>query len=155
MLARLQPDRYDELLDRKPSGVAAQLDGLTTEGGTSMHHYCGERALLEAVLREAILCVNGQGKPLRDRDKLAREARRWIMSRARNWLFAFESVCDVLDIDPGYLRRKLLRLESASAAAGSKRSPAAEELVRKIRIIRMRGNQHPRKLYRRPPRRRG
>jgi hypothetical protein len=51
-----------------------------------MHSDSGERRLLLAVLEDAI----------RQR-------------KARNEPFAFESICDALEIDAGYLRRRLLQ----------------------------------------------
>ncbi|HEY2387256.1 MAG TPA: hypothetical protein VGK30_09865 [Candidatus Binatia bacterium] len=35
------------------------------------------------------------------------EAREWFLSEDRSWLFAFENVCDVLDMNPDYLRSGL------------------------------------------------
>src|SRR5262249_47071293 len=95
---------------------------------------CGERALLRAVLQDAVLCLTGQGVPKRERARVAAEARQWMLSRSRRWLFAFESICDVLDINAEYLRDKLLR----------HRRPVMQPVVR--RSIRLRGNQQPRRL---------
>jgi hypothetical protein len=35
------------------------------------------------------------------------EAEQWIQDPDRTWLFAFQNICDVLDIDADYLRRGL------------------------------------------------
>src|SRR5262249_39232369 len=70
---------------------------------------CPERALLRAVLYDAVLCLLGQGVSARERAKVAAEARRWIRSRAHDTLFAFETICHILDFDANYLRRRLLR----------------------------------------------
>src|SRR5262249_25329842 len=95
---------------------------------------CGERALLRAVLQDAVLCLTGQGVPKRDRARVAAEARQWMLSRSRRGLFAFELICDVLDINRDYLRDKLLRGHRTTARATVRRS------------IRLRGNQQPRTL---------
>ncbi len=159
MLSRLLADQYDTLLDRRAADIPPTLlGGLRTSAASSLPS-CPERALLEAVLREAILCATGQGEPARDRARLADEARRWMMSRARNWLFAFENICDVLNISADCVRRQLFPLKNAVTVRGGGISACQEsgssDLVQRVRMVRMRGNQHPRKLYRRRVRRRG
>jgi hypothetical protein len=49
----------------------------------------------------------------------ARGARVWIRSRDRSSLFAFESICDLLGLDPGYIRHglRIVRAQPADAAA--------------------------------------
>jgi hypothetical protein len=41
--------------------------------------------------------------------RLFEEAEAWLMSTETTWPFAFESICDVLDLDPDYVRRGLAR----------------------------------------------
>jgi hypothetical protein len=44
-----------------------------------------------------------------------REAEEWIMGGGDGWIFAFENVCDLLELDPQYVRRGLRRsLEPAN-----------------------------------------
>jgi hypothetical protein len=70
----------------------------------------GERSLMLAVLRDAVECYQ---KYALARDPRGRfefdEARRWIDSEERDWPYSFENICDVLDIDPIYLREGLAR----------------------------------------------
>ena len=70
--------------------------------------YHGERRLMIAVLEDA---VDVYRKQVGSRDpramQLFLEAEEWIEDRDRNWLFSFENICDVLDIDATYLRRGL------------------------------------------------
>lgn len=70
----------------------------------------GERALMLAVLRDAVECYQ---KFALSRDPRGRfefeEARRWIESTEREWPYSFENICDVLDIDPVYMREGLVR----------------------------------------------
>jgi hypothetical protein len=70
----------------------------------------GERALMLAVLRDAVECYQ---KFALARDPRGRfefeEAARWIESTEREWPYSFENICDVLDIDPVYLREGLAR----------------------------------------------
>jgi len=67
-----------------------------------------EQLLMLAVLEDAITCYQ---RYLASRDSYGRqmfaEANEWISSLDQSTLFTFESICDVLGIDPGYLRRGL------------------------------------------------
>lgn len=68
-----------------------------------------ERRLVIAVLQDAVDCFQ---KHIRARDRKARQlfvdAEEWISSSDRSWPFSFENVCDLLQINPEYLRRGLL-----------------------------------------------
>ncbi len=68
----------------------------------------GERLLMLAVLEDALDCYR---KCRRSRDAATRllfdETRAWVESREHDMLFSFESICEALDIDPDYLRRRL------------------------------------------------
>lgn len=67
-----------------------------------------ERRLAIAVLQDAVDCYQ---KHLRARDRKARQlfldAEEWITSNDRTWPFSFDNVCDLLQINPEYLRRGL------------------------------------------------
>jgi hypothetical protein len=68
-----------------------------------------ERRLVVAVLEDAVDCFQ---KHIRARDDKARQlfldAEEWIRSEDRSWPFSFENVCDLLQINPEYLRRGLI-----------------------------------------------
>ena len=68
----------------------------------------GERLLMLAVLEDALDCYR---RCHGSRDPATRllfdETRAWVESRDRDTLFSFESICEALDIDPDYLRRRL------------------------------------------------
>jgi hypothetical protein len=51
--------------------------------------------------------------------QLFREAEDWIEDPDRSWLFSFQNICDVLDIDADYLRRGLHALKDR--AVGGRR----------------------------------
>jgi hypothetical protein len=72
----------------------------------------GSRALMLAVLEEAILCIVGDAKAAGTgsgrRTREATRAREWVRVRDPSWLFSFESVCAALDIEPEPLRDALL-----------------------------------------------
>jgi hypothetical protein len=67
-----------------------------------------EKALLLAVLEDAVHCYRKYATA-RDRSgkEYFREAEEWIMGGGDGWIFAFENVCDLLGLDPQYVRRGL------------------------------------------------
>jgi len=73
-----------------------------------------EKALLLAVLEDAIHCLR-QYRVAHDRlgKQRFREADAWINRRGSDWAFTFDNVCDLLGIEPEYLRRKILGAELA------------------------------------------
>jgi len=67
-----------------------------------------ERRLMIAVLEDAVDVYRKQvGATDQRGQQLFREAEEWIDDTDRSWLFSFENVCDVLDLDADYLRRGL------------------------------------------------
>jgi hypothetical protein len=114
-----------------------------------------ERALLRAVLQEAILDVRGYatGMAGTDRQRAAQEAYCWIVSRNVTWPFSFENICAVLGFDADCLRQWLLRdapPRGHAPAAGARAPIRGGGMVRAVRAARMRGNQqkHPLRLRR-------
>ena len=118
----------------------------------------GERALLRAVLQDAVLCLRGEVGSGRERQQLNTQAILWVTSTSRKWPFAFESLCDTLGFDVECLRQRLLR--DAAQPDGSAGSDAETEVrtndkvVRSVRTLRLRGNGTTRELRCRAPRRR-
>jgi len=68
----------------------------------------GERALMRAVLEDAIRCLAGQVGRSLDRAFLAAKARAWIERRDPSWPFSFDNICQELDLDPDVVRARLL-----------------------------------------------
>ncbi|TAJ98364.1 hypothetical protein EPO44_11760 [bacterium] len=69
-----------------------------------------EKRLMLAVLEDAIACF--QKYPFARDSKgraLFREAEEWIVEEGSDWLFSFENICEVLALDPQYVRQGLLR----------------------------------------------
>jgi hypothetical protein len=69
-----------------------------------------EKRLMLAILEDAIdtfqenvLAESGKAKIRFD------QAEEWILERDQDWIFAFESICEELGLDPRYLRQGLLR----------------------------------------------
>ena len=69
-----------------------------------------EKKLMLAVLEDAINCFqdNLMARSVSGK-KLFEEAEAWILEQDGQWLFSFESICNVLNINPGYVRRGLLQ----------------------------------------------
>ena len=67
-----------------------------------------ERRLMIAVLEDAVDVYRKQAGAADQRgQQLFGEAEEWIEDTDRSWLFSFENICDVLDLDADYLRRGL------------------------------------------------
>jgi hypothetical protein len=105
-----------------------------------------ERALMRAMLQDAVLCLLGEAAPANDRSRLAEEARLWIRSRSREWIFSFESVCDALGINPDYARRELLRMADQRAATGTPAGPNGTA-PRRVRGLRHCGDRPRRAIH--------
>jgi hypothetical protein len=113
----------------------------------------GPLLLMRAVLRDAILCLQGEAPHVskRCRARVASEARAWIVSRDLRYAFSFESICDVLGLNAPSLRSHLLRLVPAPTAEGETESsaPRRRDMVKLLRRARMRGNFRTRVVARR------
>lgn len=83
----------------------------------------GERRLVFAVLEEAVACykANAGCSSTRGR-RLFREVEDWFGSEDTE-PFSFLYVCDVVDLDPGYVRGALARWTAARQRCGA---PAVE-----------------------------
>jgi len=75
-----------------------------------------EKKLMLAILEDAVWCFqhnvwarNGKGKKLFD------EAQEWILDESSDWVFSFESICEVLGFSPRYVRQGLLSMERKEA----------------------------------------
>jgi hypothetical protein len=87
-----------------------------------------ERALVVAVLEEAARCFLNYGSSTdRKQRVLYDEARDWFASDDRSYLYAFENVCDVLGIEPAWLRRRLFALRERRRQAASEAAHGADQ----------------------------
>ena len=86
-------------------------NAVVAEAGPS----AGERALMRAVLEDAIRCLTGEAGLVHQRTRLAAEARSWIEASDPRWPYSFENLCDGLGLDAANLRRRLLRDAPAPA----------------------------------------
>lgn len=102
----------------------------------------GERALMRAVLEDAVRCLAGEIGPRDERPQLAVDARQWFLDEDIHWPFSFENVCDALGIDAGRVRAEVMRDVPAippttSAVSVTPRprrdGPSEQDIVRMIR----------------------
>ena len=82
------------------------------------HHLTPEGDLLIAILEDAIYSYrkyrgarDGEGK------ENFREAEEWIMKAREDWIFSFNSICELLGLDPDYIRRRLRESDARSNKA--------------------------------------
>ena len=66
-----------------------------------------ERALMQAVLEDAVHCLAGELGPSSARPTLAAEARAWFTASDPHWPFSFVNLCDALGLDADRVRRHL------------------------------------------------
>ncbi|WP_424672136.1 hypothetical protein [Candidatus Binatus sp.] len=103
----------------------------------------GEKRLILSVLEDAIECfMKCIDASTSKGQRLFRDADEWIALEDKRWVFSFDNVCDMLDINPEYMRmglrkwkekrldaiarrRATLALEAERAAAEAAMQPAA------------------------------
>lgn len=70
----------------------------------------GEWRLMVAILEDAVnVYLKQAAAPHPHQQRLFEEAEEWIEQSDRQYVFSFESICDMLGIDPSYLRGGLHR----------------------------------------------
>ena len=91
----------------------------------------GERRLMLAVLEDAVDSYRKHAAACDPREQATfLEAKEWFTSSDRSWLFAFENICDVLEMNADYLRSGLDRLRrAASVRAAQLSEPRFEEAL--------------------------
>jgi len=76
-----------------------------------------EKKLMLAVFEDAISCFqNYMFAQDKKRGALFREAEDWILKKNDAWYFSFESICEDLGFNPGYIRQRLLRWKDKKLA---------------------------------------
>src|SRR3982750_2267192 len=80
----------------------------------------GERRLMLAVLEDAVDSYRKHVGACDPREQACfLEAKEWFSSDDRTWLFAFENICDVLEMNADYLRTGLDKGGRRRGAAAS------------------------------------
>jgi hypothetical protein len=86
----------------------------------------GEKRLMLAVLEEAVATFQRHvDAKTRHGQRVFQEADEWIRSTDGSWPFAFENICNALEINPEYLRRGLERWREAQ-----RRTPVGARVYR-------------------------
>jgi hypothetical protein len=103
----------------------------------------GEKRLVLSVLEDAVECfMKCIDSSTNKGQRLFRDAEEWITLEDKKWVFSFDNVCEMLDVNPEYLRRGLrdwkvrkletierARIARAEQAALAAAEPAVAEVV--------------------------
>ncbi|MGA7760440.1 MAG: hypothetical protein WCA59_01755 [Candidatus Binataceae bacterium] len=102
----------------------------------------GEKRLVLSVLEDAVECfMKCIDSSTNKGQRLFRDAEEWINLEDKKWVFSFDNVCEMLDVNPEYLRRGLrewkvrkldaierARIARAEQAALAASQPVAEDV---------------------------
>ena len=114
-------ESFDMLGSTMPFVV--EIEYLEKQHRRSFHE--GEIGLMLAILEDAVNCYVKYA-PAKDRKggQQFEEAEEWIFEKHSDWLFSFENICEILGIDPEYLRHGLLgrkqKMEQGGRGAAKK-----------------------------------
>ncbi len=104
-------DRFVNLFEPDTLLPAQYFAAFAREGGIVR-----ERRLMLAVLQDAVECYQKYALARDPRGRaLFEDARNWIESREREWPFSYENICEVLGLNPEYIRRGLSRWHQETA----------------------------------------
>ena len=105
---------------------------MTSDHETAPGDKSGPRALMLAILEDAVRCIEAGGwhSHVRAR-RLAAEAETWVRCEHRNWPFSFVNICEVLGFDVDAMRVHLLtrRRDAARWRRTRLRSPIQSRAV--------------------------
>jgi len=88
--------------------VGVLLEQFFTAAQRSYVMWTGERLLMLAVLQNAFHSyLKYRNARARRGQRSFEETRAWFWSRERHWLYAFEPICEHLNLDPDYIRQGL------------------------------------------------
>jgi hypothetical protein len=89
-----------------------------------------EKQLMEAILADAVNVFRLYAfADSTEKKKLFWEARRWIWTDDWYWPFSFRNACEVLSLNPGYLRQRLIHWKDRQPrrALGHNRTVSIEQ----------------------------
>ncbi|HWH78003.1 MAG TPA: hypothetical protein VNT76_11555 [Candidatus Binatus sp.] len=79
-------------------------------------HLEPEKKLMLAILEDAIACYQKYIFARESKGKaLFRETEDWVFAKDENGIFSFDSVCEILALDPDYVRRGLVEWKRNAA----------------------------------------
>jgi hypothetical protein len=77
-----------------------------------------ERELVLAILEDAVLCFKKYLRSTKEKERrLFVDAEDWLFGDDREWALSFLNVCDLLGLEPGYLRKGLSQWKLKSLGA--------------------------------------
>jgi hypothetical protein len=83
----------------------------------------GEKRLILSVLEDAVKCYMKCIEAATSKgQRLFRDADEWINHQDKHWVFSFDNVCEMLDIDPDYMRAGLLKWKATRLEMIARRS---------------------------------
>jgi hypothetical protein len=86
----------------------------------------GEEALILAVLEDAITCFQKYVLAQNEKEmNIFQEAEEWILKKNSDWFLSFENVCEILQLDPDYLRQGLMSWKEVQRKDRYVRTPYA------------------------------
>jgi len=104
-------DRFVNLFEPDTLLPAQYFAAFAREGGLVR-----ERRLMLAVLQDAVECYQKYALARDPRGRaLFEDARDWIESSEREWPFSYENICEILGLNPEYIRRGLSRWHQEAA----------------------------------------
>lgn len=84
-----------------------------------------EKKLMLAILEDAVACFQSYVfQRNRRQTNLFRQTEEWVCDKESDYLFSFENICAVLNLDPGCVREGLLRWKQQTLAQEQKVHPA-------------------------------
>ena len=96
----------------------------------------GEKRLVLSVLEDAVECfmkcldaTSNKGQ------RLFREAEEWINLEDKHWVFSFDNVCEMLDVNPEYMRKGLQRWKERRVAAKLAAIETAETVAPAVQAV--------------------
>jgi hypothetical protein len=118
-------------LDMMPCEPSAVLPAQMPGGARWDADTSGPRALMLAVLEDAIRCIEeGRGRCRFDIRRRAAEAEAWVRCDRGEWPFSYVNICEVLGFDPDAVRVRLLHAHRTRVPAGRARRTLAPPSVR-------------------------
>lgn len=106
-LQPVRPKQYD--------GNASSLliEQVAYGGQRAALRWSSEYRLLLAVLQDAVACWFRYCHAQNGRERrMFQEIHEWFWDETCDWLYAFESICEHLDLDPDAIRRGLVRWQA-------------------------------------------
>jgi hypothetical protein len=79
-------------------------------------HLEPEKALLLAVLEDAVHCLD-KYRTAQDRfgKEQFRDVEKWVKQPGNDWIFSFDNVCELLGLNPQYVRHGLQKRRAKAA----------------------------------------